>query len=94
MIVIDVPKGDGEEWFLVDNAPPHWWPVLGHNGERKAVLSCPKCGCVGSLTKHEIDDAGIVHPSVLMSCSHGEPCWHSENPGVRLVDWHGLPQRD
>jgi len=47
-----------------------------------AWISCPECGHVGSLEKHEIDYEGNVSP--LVECGK-EACGYTVE--IKLVDW-------
>ena len=44
--------------------PGLWRAVVVPNGARKAVISCPGCGEVNSLTNWDIAADGTVSPSV------------------------------
>jgi len=57
------------------------WPVRGtyrrtHNpgaGVHSAVISCPSCGLVGSLSgSHDVRADGEVQPSVVCACGFHE----------------------
>jgi hypothetical protein len=41
-----------------------WWPGLACSGN-SAVISCPICGKIGTLSDHAIDSQGKVTPSVV-----------------------------
>lgn len=59
-----------------DMEPGTWAPTL-MDGKRTAYVCCPKCGNVGGISSHTIDDAGTVTPSIVCS-SHenvgSDPC--------------------
>lgn len=69
----------------VEDAPGFWKPGRGTAGHRRtALLSCPRCGEVFSLTGHRISEAGVVHPSVV--CPFG--CGFHDL--LDLKGWPGL----
>jgi hypothetical protein len=49
---------------------------------RSALVCCPNCGKIGSLTKHTIDPDGRVFPSLV--CPFGNCDFHEF---VKLADW-------
>ena len=49
------------------------------NDQAEVKVSCPKCGGVGDLNEHRIDDDGRVSPSLQCECGfHGQ---------ISLVHW-------
>ena len=67
--------------------PGSWFPVRRENGERSAVLICPKCGRAAGLS-HRIAGDGAVSPSVV--CPY-EPCDFHEF--IRLTGWADVKER-
>lgn len=54
-----IPRGD------VDLDKGSWQGGITYAGIKTALISCPKCGQIASLSYHEIDDNGFVSPSVV-----------------------------
>lgn len=42
-----------------------WKPAALGNGDRTALVGCPACGQVGSLSQHDIGPDGEVNPSLV-----------------------------
>jgi len=57
-----------------------WWIV----GKLGPVMMCPECGQLGRLDTHQIDDSGIVDPSV--ACPAPGCDFHTM---VQLDGWQG-----
>lgn len=66
--LLDIPKGR--------------WQRGSTGNEKTALISCPTCGNVSSLSQHTIDDLGRVTPSLM--CPHGTCDFHDF---VHLVGW-------
>lgn len=47
------------------------WKGGTYAGGRTALVSCPKCGQIASLSYHEIDENGFVSPSVVCPAECG-----------------------
>ena len=58
-----------------------WRGAREDRSPRSALVCCPGCGKIGSLTKHTIDPDGRVFPSLV--CPFG--CGFHEF--VKLDDW-------
>lgn len=56
---------------------------------RKALISCPGCGKLASLLKHDIADDGVVDPS--MNCPNDACDFHDY---VTLLDWKPYPKEE
>ena len=73
----EIPKTD-KKW---NGQPGSWFPVKRENGERSAMLLCPKCGKAAGLS-HAIADDGTVSPSVV--CPYDGCDFHEF---IRIMDW-------
>lgn len=69
--------------FSQDYEPGTWKGLQTERG-RKASFTCPNCGELGSLSDHDINDKGIVTPSVV--CSY--ECGFHEM--IRLEGWETI----
>ena len=70
-----IPRG---EWDVRGT----WKGVRKESGERSAILTCPDCGLVASLTDHGIAPDGVVTPSVI--CPQDGCAFHE---WIRLDGW-------
>lgn len=48
-----------------DEDRPGKWKGATRDGTRTALMSCPVCAGVASLSNHTIDEAGKVSPSLV-----------------------------
>jgi len=64
------------------SAEPGTWSKHEVDGKDVTVMSCPKCGKLGGLGDHEIDDKGRVTPSVV--CPESTCGFHDM---VKLLGW-------
>jgi len=64
------------------SAEPGTWSANEIDGKKVTVMSCPKCGKLGSLNDHTIDDKGRVTPSVI--CPESACGFHDT---VKLLGW-------
>jgi hypothetical protein len=70
------------QWELADAAGPS---TLNSSpkGKRTALISCPGCGAVQSLSCHSIDPKGFISPSFV--CNGPRPCgFHGY---IKLEGW-------
>ena len=58
------------------------WKGGTSDGKRTALVACPKCGNIASLSDHEIDADGTVRPSLV--CPF-DPCKFHDH--VKLEGW-------
>jgi hypothetical protein len=58
------------------------WKGAISDGKRTALIACPTCGEVASISQHEIDTDGKVTPSVV--CPFDGCDFHAY---VKLVGW-------
>ena len=58
---------------------PKTWTRVTLDGVETARISCPRCGTVGALRDHAIDDKGKVTPSVQCDCGYHD--------FIRLEGW-------
>ncbi len=72
-----IPQGD------VDNDKGVWKGAKMDNGSRTALMSCPQCWVVLSLSRHTIESDGTVKPSV--SCFVRAGCFF--HASVILEGW-------
>ena len=74
------------DWNDLDKKPGHWIPVTHSDQKRSAIISCPKCGSVCSITKWDFSENGEVNPSV----HHDQPdCGFHE-----FITLEGWPDKD
>ena len=59
----------GTTFCLTSDVPPPagTYRRVRQDGQLTAVVACPQCGWRGALSKHNIDSAGAVSPSVVCS---------------------------
>ena len=66
----------------------HWHGGLPRSGKRTAIMTCPDCGQEYSLGGYEIDDKGVVTPSVVCVT---KGCTFHEH--LILEGWSAVPRR-
>jgi hypothetical protein len=79
----------------IDSEMGVWQPVQRQDGTRSAILSCPDCGAVFTLSNHKIDPDGAVHPSVVLDAHTKDeygaqlicPGCHMYHDNVQLEGW-------
>lgn len=54
-----IPQGN------IDTTKGVWKGARAHEGTRTALMSCPECGFIFSLSQHGIHSDGSVIPSVV-----------------------------
>ena len=64
----------------------YWQALAGLELRRTALVCCPQCGEVFSLSQHTIAEDGTVSPSVVHS---RDGCTFHDF--VKLLDWPGQP---
>jgi hypothetical protein len=72
-----------------------WHPVKTLDGSRSALISCPDCGAVFTLSNHKIDAQGVVSPSVVLDAHTKDqygaqlicPGCHVYHDNVQLMGW-------
>ena len=64
------------------NHPGCWKGGGKPGGKRTALVACPKCGQIATLSDHEIDADGTVKPSLV--CPF-DPCRFHDH--VKLEGW-------
>lgn len=62
------------------------WNGAMSDGKRTALVSCPGCGRIASLSKHAIGEDGTVSPSLV--CPYDDCDFHDY---VRLHNWQYGP---
>lgn len=77
--------GIDEEGYKILN-PSQWLygsAMTGDNEDKlTAMICCPQCWNAASLSNHQIDENGLVHPSV--ACSHDGCDYHEY---ITLEGW-------
>ncbi len=76
-----IPRGD---WSNVKNAVKGTWTPAVVRGKNTARVCCLYCGFVNSLSRHSIDEEGIVRPP--LRCGVKMCCFHED---VKLGRWRG-----
>lgn len=64
------------------SAEPGTWGKHKIDDKIVVVMSCPKCGKLGGLGDHSVDDSGAVKPSVV--CPNSNCDFHDT---VKLLGW-------
>jgi hypothetical protein len=83
----EVPKAPDD--FNATTGPPGgcWQEVVREDGSRSALLCCPRCGKLQSLSAHVIAPDGAVSPSVECAYRCGFHEGGGSSPPVRLLGW-------
>lgn len=79
----------------IDSEKGVWQPFQRLDGPRSAILSCPDCGALFTLSKHTIAVDGTVSPSVVLDAHTKDeygaqlicPGCHTYHDTVRLEGW-------
>lgn len=72
------PADAGDTWLSERGV----WKSAQRDAGRTAVMSCPDCGFVASLSEHEVDEAGNVSP--MVDCANA---WCGFRGFVVLSGW-------
>lgn len=68
-----------DPWDAGLGVPGTWHGGMKADGSRTALLCCPDCKAISTLTGHEIKIRGFVSPSLVCRCG-----WHEF---VQLGGW-------
>lgn len=79
----------------IDSEKGAWQPFQQRDGTRSAIVSCPDCGALFTLSKHTIEADGTVHPGAVPGARTEDQCGaqlicpvcHAFHDDVRLLGW-------
>jgi hypothetical protein len=70
--------------------PGRWWPVSDGKGERSAIISCPGCGEVNSLSLGDLRPGWVIAPdgTVSPSVNHSWPIRKTDGTVIPSCTFH------
>lgn len=83
--LLELPQGDTNKLPSETNPKGCWSGALHPHGYRTALVRCPECGQLVSLSNHTILPDGTVKPSLECPYSTCKLC--KFHKWVRLLDW-------